>query len=242
MDTKVIGDNNDFDIKVTEICIYTNPLPLLEVINPVLLEIIDNYLPYSHGMEFECVQKDNYDEEVFKQIPNIMAVNVDNSEQRYRIPSGLKGMICLWEICKNMKIHSIVSTESSNHYHTDLTDIWEGMSYEFKIENIKWILEELKTWNTAINYNQINSWYRWNDLQTLEIRIGEPTFDYSVIIKRLIQCANIVRRLKSGITNISQHKLENINRELKLLNEKETIKSPILEHQQQIINTRIIRI
>ena len=242
MDTKVIGDNNNFDIKVTEICIYTNPLPLLEVTNPVLLEIIDNYLPYSHGMEFECVQKDNYDEEVFKQIPNIMAVDVDNNEQRYRIPSRLKGMICLWEICKNMKIHSIVSEESSNHYHTDMSDVWENIDNEYYKSNKEWIQEELKLWGTAKNLSQINNWFYWNSHKTLEIRIGEPTFDYPVIIKRLIQCANIVRRLKSGITNISQHKLENINRELKLLNEKETIKSPILEHQQQIINTRIIRI
>lgn len=192
-----------------EKCIYNNPLPLLQIKHEGLLNLIDSYLPYSIGMEFECVKSRNYDINHFKNIPDIMAIDVDSSEQRYRIPPGLKGLVVLWKVCEALKINSIVDLESSNHYHFDFTDLTpDERGILATKENKNLINEELKKWNTALNYNHISNWTRFfNSLGTLEIRIGEPTFEYSKIVKRLIDGCRISKMLKSQVVK----SLENYN-------------------------------
>lgn len=235
MDAKGI----DNYLNMVEECIYTNPLPLLKITNETVIKHINNYLPYSHGMEFECVQKKTYNVEEFKKIPNILDVNVDSSEQRYRIPAGLKGMICLYNISECLKQNSIVDLDSSNHYHTDFTDIINYKNLA-TTENKEWIIEELKKWETAKDYTYCNNWIRFfNSLGTLEIRIGEPTFEYSVIIKRLIQCDNIARKIKSQIS--PQHVLRELKKKLAKLNIVESDVN-ILKNYESIVNTRVIRV
>tara|TARA_R110000868_G_scaffold156695_2_gene383718 strand:- start:8002 stop:8676 length:675 start_codon:yes stop_codon:yes gene_type:complete len=212
--------------------IYNTPIALSAIKDKKILEAIDSYLPYSCGMEFECSQKEGYDEEIFGRIPDIMEVNIDMYEQRYRIPNGLKGMICLYEICRQMKINSYLALESSNHYHTDLTDIWKEVNTDnFDRDNNNWIIEELTTWGTA--FQQSNGWYKYNYLGTLEIRIGEPTFEYNIIIKRLIQCCDINRKIR----NISKgYNLESITKQLSDMRN-----IPVEEVLPQV-NKRIIRL
>lgn len=242
-------ENVTAKLKQIEEAIYSYPLSLLNITNKSLLDTIDDFLPYSIGMEFECHMKKSYNKKDFDSIPDIMAVNVDSSEQRYRIPSGLKGMVCLYHICNQMKINSMIDPGSSNHYHFDMTDVWDILpSYSdtnpSRQDYINPILEELKTWGTALNYSLINSWYRWNDLQTLEIRIGEPSFDYNVIINRLIQGSNITKRLKAKlISSQNERKIIQLEAELSKLKEQTSIQ--LTEEQiemQRVINNRNIKL
>ena len=236
-------------LKQIEEAIYSYPLSLLNITNQSILNIIDDFLPYSVGMEFECHMKSTYDINNFKNIPDIISVSVDASEQRYRIPSGLKGMICLYNICTQLKINSAIDPGSSNHYHFDMTDVWDLLpnyhdSNPSRQDYINPILEELKTWGTALNYSLINGWYRWNNLQTLEIRIGEPSFEYNVIINRLIQGSNITKRLKAKLTSTqNERKIIQLEAELSKLKEQTSVQ--LTEEQiemQRIINNRNIRL
>jgi hypothetical protein len=225
---------------VLEDCIYNNPTPLLNIKNQYIIDIIDSYLPYSHGMEFECSQQSNYDEESFKKIPNIMEVKVDSYEQRYRIPSGLKGMVCLYDICNLMKDMSINNTESSTHYHTDLTDIWSEINvsgYRQQPKGYDYITESLKEWETAFDYSKTANWWYFNDLGTLEVRIGEPTFDYNIIIKRLMQCSDLCKQIRNIVPN--DYKLKQLQKQLQELNFFDELE--IINQNQEIINNKIIK-
>jgi hypothetical protein len=218
------------------------PLPLLKITSPVVLKAIDNYLPYSVGMEFECYKNPEYREADFTCIPNIMDVNVDDSEQRYRIPPGLKGLICLYRICETLKIYSALDLRSSNHYHTDMSDVWNALMFREDETNFQreWIQEELKKWGTAKELDRIRSWYRFNSLKTLEIRIGEPTFDYKIVVKRLIDCARITKHLKNILAG---NKLDQLTNQLNSLEEppkkkeQKDIKSIIKQRQININET-----
>ncbi len=233
----------DSNIKMIEEAIYKFPLSLNALDNTNLEMIVNDYLPYSMGMEFECYAN-KFNEDKFKKIPDIMDVDGCSSEIRFRIPNGIKGLVCLWHILIEVKKQVKIDLGSSNHYHTDFTDVWSKMSQDFKKAEIKWVLEELKTWGTAVNYDMINSWYRWNTLSTLEIRIGEPSFDYDVIVKRLIQCCDISKRVKFNLLSIEeQQQVRSLTKELELL--KATIIVPKLDSNDEvknIINNRVIKI
>lgn len=250
MDQNIQEKDTD-NIKKIEEAIYKFPHLLDNIKSSKIINAIDNLLPYSHGIEFECLKKPKYNLKHFQNIPHIMDIDTDNMEQRYRIPSGIKGLICLYHICERMREYSIVDLASSNHYHTDMTDVANQThnyykenrnNTEFQEANNNWIIEELKSWETAKNYNnaKIDYWYKYNDIGTLEIRIGEPTFEYEIIVRRLIQCANLVRKLKSNL-DPKKYRLNKLYDELELLKEKKEI---IIEEDdiQKIINQRIIKI
>lgn len=222
-----------------EEAIYKAPLSLLSIKDEKVIKSIDNFLPYSIGMEFECEMKPTYKSIYFENIPNILDVNVDKYEQRYRIPNGLKGLICLDNICNNLREYSILDIGSSNHYHFDMTDVSSitHSSNDFKNNNTNWIIEELITWKSTRSLSQayLGSWYKYNDLGTLEIRVGEPSFDYEVIVKRLIQGSNIVRKLKSIANGNSLYKL---NEDLKKLEQEDSEEVDSEEEINRIINLR----
>lgn len=238
------------DIKLIEEAVFRFPHLLKTITSPSIIKGINNLFPYSHGIEFECFMKDiyaEYYENYFNSIPNIMDVNVDRNEQRYRIPSGLTGLICLYEICENMKKYSIVDLASSNHYHTDMTDVKElthwntnNLNYqEFQNDNECWIIDELKTWNSYRNTSKayLGCWYKYNELGTLEIRIGEPTFEYSIIAKRLMQCSQIVTKLKQNL-DVNQNHINKLKGELESLKEKDIIVQEEESEMERIINQR----
>lgn len=95
-------DKDEILIKLEEM-IYTCPQVLLKFTdkNPRLLEYINDYLPYSVGIEIECNSEFSDDDiyEVFSKIPDIMDISGGDYEVRFRIPNGLKGLICLYNIC-----------------------------------------------------------------------------------------------------------------------------------------------
>ncbi len=242
------GIDNKF--KGIEDLIYLNPLPLLEIKSSLIKEGIDNYLPYSCGIEFECLQKSNYNEFNFSIIPNIMSVQTDSSEQRYRIPNGLKGMICLYDICKLMKEQSLLDLSSSNHYHFDFNDVLnmkDGYMYSnssdfITKENTDYINQELIKWGTVKVIN--SNWMRFfNQLGTLEIRIGEPTFDYDIIIKRLIDGCRISKYLKNlYYSSNEEKKLLRLQLQLNNLNIEEINKSVPINEVKQQLKSRINKI
>lgn len=240
----IFKDENDKKVKIEDL-IYNYPLPLLSIYSKSSLidEGLDNYLPYSVGIEFECFKKDNYSIKAFKDIPYIMDVSIDVNEQRYRIPSGLKGLVCLYTLCNTLKEYSSIDLSSSNHYHSDMVDVWEELPQEKSKFEFNYIIEELKKWETAKNLSKAfyGQWYKFNDLKTLEIRIGEPSFEYSVIVKRIIDCARITKYLKTILLNSNEEgRLSRLQSQLDSLKEDKTVEEQ--KDIKSIINNRSIKL
>lgn len=185
-----------------EEALNTNPLSLLLIKDKKVINQLNNLIPYSSAFEIECMKSEEYNEDSFLSIPDIMDVNNDGSEQRYRIPNGIKGIICLYNISYQLKLNSLLNPLSSIHYHVDCTDCHKEIYLlAYKDENINYVLSELDTWlegETATSRN-IGSWFRYNSIQTMEFRLGEMTFDYRLMLKRLIHCNAIVKKFKDEL-------------------------------------------
>jgi hypothetical protein len=228
--------------KTIQDCINYNPVALLKINSKVLLEKIDDILPYSTGFEIECSPRSKYNRteniahkdleyvKAFKSIENIIDVNCDSSEQRFRIPPGLKGLICLQEISKNLIKYCELNPQSGIHYHIDFTDLYEDLSSDFVKKNSVWILKELEEWNYRGSFNtkdcQFNTgtfWVRFQrDFKTMEIRIGEMTFDYKLLLKRILHANEIARKLKSILGTKEERKERKLNEQLEELKEEPT--------------------
>lgn len=198
--------------KVIELAVNSQPLILLAIKDEELLKYANSFLPYSVGFEIECdLNKDNYDVSHFKSIPNIMAVDIDSTEQRFRIPPGIEGLTCLWHISETLKINSLYNPLSGIHYHIDMTRNWDLLNVDVVKRNNDWLLSQLDDWGyigtfnkrgvTYVDkhYNEFRStlsypWIRFQSrFKTMEIRIGEMTFDYKDIVKRMIAASKLVR-------------------------------------------------
>lgn len=196
-------------IKVIEEMLFTNPLSLLAIRDKQVINQINNLVPYSTGFDIECHEADNYDESCFTNIPDIMDVNNGCGEQRYRIPNGLVGIICLYNICYQLKVNSLLNPLSSIHYHIDCTDCFNEISKLIRDnkENQEYILSELDKWLAKDEIPEVassrkcgfGSWFKLNDLRTIEYRMGEMTFEYGLILKRVIHCNAITKYFKDKV-------------------------------------------
>ena len=187
--------------------IRSNPLALTSVTDPKLLSFINNHLPYSTGIEWECMNKDKYSScyelsNKIRTIPGVMDVDIESTEKRVRIPSGLQGMICLYKVSEVLQDTCALNIQSGIHYHIDMTDVdWKKVTED----DTEWILKSLDKWGYTGHYNSrrvsfCKDWVKLHAMyKTMEIRIGEMTFDYSLLMKRIINCQNIVRLYKSKI-------------------------------------------
>lgn len=251
-----------------------NPLVLLTITDKNIIDKINNLLPYSTGFEIECNKKSDYKDEYFNNIPDILDVNTDSSEQRYRIPNGIKGLICLYNICNQLKKYSLLNSGSGIHYHLDTTDCFEKLQ-QVALDNKEWILEELDTWDlNGCSFKRIiqsrnkgGGYLIFNDLRTFEFRIGEMSFNYEVLLKRILHANDIIKRLKYQIgftiiefENLNKQKIldylklvkynnPKIDKLLALNNEINNLKSnkkqekeEDKENIQEIINNRVIRL
>lgn len=199
--------------------IIQTPDLITELKDPLILKLIDNILPYSVGMEIECDQLDNYNKVEFENIPDIMEVRPDSEEQRFRIPSGKKGIVCLFKLSEVLKQNCLINPLSGIHYQIDMTDCYHLLTQEAINENNDWILEELDTWDykgsynrreCAFKHNSYSVWVAFQDqFKTAEIRIGEMTFEYDLMMKRIIHCSEIIKKLKSIL--ISRYNHVNLN-------------------------------
>lgn len=213
--------------KIVKESVLHYPLQLLELKDKKLIAYAESFLKYDTGFEIECNFKlDNTKDIInsvkrFKEIPNIVHVSCDSMEQRFRIPTGIKGLICLYETCKLLKQESALNVDSGIHYHIDFTkesyknkynEYW-FRSNDFIKSNNDWILKALKSWNYK---GKFNNWVCSKDKTavkfhenygTVEFRIGEMTFDYSLMIKRIIHCQNISTKIKENL--VAYNKIKN---------------------------------
>lgn len=191
VDKKVIGE-----------MLNTNPLSLLAIKDEQVIDKLNSLIPYSSAFEIECDKSEEYNEDCFKNIPDIMAVQNDICEQRYRIPNGLRGIICLYNISYQLKLNSLLNPLSSIHYHVDCTGCYREISQLISNDdNIKYILSELDTWleGEQATGRGIQTWFRPNPLQTIEFRLGEMTFDYRRMLKRIMHCNAMVKKFKDEL-------------------------------------------
>ena len=231
--------------------IYNYPLSLNNLKNEYLIEQASSYLPYSVGFEIECNSKytDNKISEVFSKIPDIMDVSGGNYEVRFRIPKGIKGMICLYNICLKLPQYFTLNIGSGIHYHIDFTDFPEAFNHDFIKKHNDYIIKELIKWKTALDTKSVNAkcylntrgWVQFQSgFKTMEVRIGEMTFDYTTIIKRMIDCNRIAKEIKGDINY--EEKLNKLRNKLKQLNEEEIMEELNYELFRETVKTRTIKI
>lgn len=236
------------EVQSIEDAIYKHPLSLLQITDEKVRRTIDKYLPFSTGFEIECRWIEGLDQEFlrnkFNEIPSLMDIDITDDEQRFRIPPGLNGLICLYNISEKLRQFGHI-TNSGIHYHVDMTDWYftavEG-GPEFIQHNEEWILKELDTWNYTGSYNPRavdrfyggRKWVRFKqETRTCEIRIGEMTFDYQILVKRIIHANKIVRRLKGELFKFKESiRLIRLEKQLKVLEEEE--KKDIIPEQEQL--------
>lgn len=207
----------DIEVLLKE-SIYNAPLTLLNYSDKNAIKYINSLLPYTTGFEIECNQQSSFEIKDFTNIPDIVNVDVDNHEQRYQIPAGVKGFICLYHISNALIKNSELNLGSGIHYHVDATD-WLPKINQLKAiqQNQQWILKELDSWQYKGDFNSRavtsgeHSWLRFSHHNTLEFRLGEMTFDYKLLVKRIIHCNEITKRLKrvSFMTEFQKLQYEN---------------------------------
>lgn len=235
-----------------EEAVYRFPLSLRGIKNEVLINAINNFLPYSTGFEIECFQKEHFDSQAFLKIANIIDVDCDEGEQRFRIPNGIDGLICLYEITKNLKVQSELNEGSGIHYHVDMTDCYDLLTEEFIEEHSEYVLKELESWKYDGTYNakkcefsELRYWTRFkNSTKTMEFRIGEMTFDYNLLVTRIIHCNEIVRYLKEVLYKTpNEMRIKRMALQLAQLNKIPVINSEPDQYQMNsIINNRTIKL
>lgn len=207
---------------------------------PKLRKIAASHLPFSVGIEVECTNLESeppgysirsifsefMNEELSKISPYLTISDLffeksfSRFEQKFRVVSGINGLIAIDLACKFLQKYFIFNEKSGIHYHIDMT----GCSFGHIEDNphifcynparfkpiainpvISSVLESLSSWNykgvynaKGIQYDDKLWWatYREN-YKTLEIRIGEMTFDYSIMSKRAIQGCEIVKKIKT---------------------------------------------
>lgn len=208
----------------------TNPLLLLDIKDRRTIQYAESLLPYSIGLEFECSQLASTDFDTYIKnvnhyltglgrvkdvIPNLMAIGTDSGEQRFRIPKGIKGLVCLWHITLFLKKYYGLNPSSGVHYHIDMSDMksfWYHMMfsgsfrYNFIAKNNSWIIRTLRDWKYKGTFNSMKITYDLKEavkfhstLKTMEVRIGEMTFDYGLLYKRITHSCNIAKKIRKEL-------------------------------------------
>lgn len=185
--------------------IKTNPL-LLDSKDPEVIKVSDYYLPYSTGFEIECEVKAGVTKRDFDYIPNLLDLDINGYEQRFRIKTGIEGLKSLRLISDAMIKYGLFNPGSGIHYHVDCTDVYDSFTVENVDENAHWMYEELETWGYTGEYNKKiihlhnGRWIRFQSgFKTMEFRIGNMAFDYPTLFERIRHANDIVRRFKSAI-------------------------------------------
>lgn len=204
-------------------------IPLaLDVEDKIVQKLALFYFPYSVGFEIETMTSDI---RIFDEIPYLMENKSSVSELRFRIPNGIKGIQCLFNISIYLKKYTELNPDSGIHYHVDCTDVYDLFTFDFINKQSKYILTELDKWEYKGTYNPRlcvfsgnRNWVRFkNSTKTIEIRIGEMTFDYELLFERIRHCNEIVKTLKDAllipvVSKYDKHKANEIvsNRIIKI--------------------------
>ena len=204
-------------------------IPLaLDVEDKIVQKLALFYFPYSVGFEIET---NTQNIRIFDEIPYLIANTSSVNELRFRIPNGIKGIQCLFNISIYLKKYTELNPQSGIHYHIDCTDVYNLFTSDFIDNHSDYILTELDKWKYKGTYNPrlcvfsgSRNWVRFKDtLKTMEIRIGEMTFDYELLFERIRHSSEIVKTLKDKllvpvVTKYDKHKAKEIvsNRIIKI--------------------------
>ena len=204
-------------------------IPLaLDVEDKIVQKLALFYFPYSVGFEIETMTENI---RIFDEIPYLMENSSGSNELRFRIPNGIKGIQCLFNISIYLKKYAELNPDSGIHYHIDCTDVYDLFTPDFINNYSEYILTELDKWEYKGTYNprkcvfsSSRNWVRFKDtLKTMEIRIGEMTFDYELLFERIRHSSEIVKTLKDNllvpvVTKYDKHKAKEIvsNRIIKI--------------------------
>lgn len=172
-----------------------------------VIALADYYLPYSTGFEIECCNQEGVPLEIYEQIEGVIEAPCEADELKFRIPSGIIGIKALYHISQSLRENAMLNPNSGIHYHVDFTDEWNNLSEEEVDKNAGWILAELDTWDYKGFFNKRkcefseNRYYTRfkNSTKTMEFRIGEMTFNYQLLFKRISHVNDIVRRFKNQL-------------------------------------------
>lgn len=183
------------------------PLPLLNY-SEEIKKIADDMLPYTVGMEisingnseFEKTMKEN--SHLFHKIDYLTS-----REPQVCLKTGLDGFIGLWKLCEILKKTCQLNPRAGIHYNVGREP--QRLSQR---RDYSWVLSALDSWNYTGDYNlravnsdrgkdhvwvNLNRCKGWQDDGIAEFRIGEMTFDYELMVKRILHCTNIMRKLLS---------------------------------------------
>lgn len=205
--------------------ISTIPIAL-DINNSDVKKAGDYFLPFSTGFEIECTRNEVYKDyaynNIFNTIQDIIEAPCSQEEQRFRIPNGIKGLNCLYAITLELKQKAELNPLSGIHYHIDCTDFYDKITHKYVSEYSNFLLTELDKWGYKGTYNtrgfscvptaktdkekklQIPSgaWIRFQSgFKTMEFRIGEMTFDYELLFKRIVDCNRLVANFREYCIN-----------------------------------------
>ena len=174
-------------------------------------QYIENLIPFSTGIEIEClhgeaceVLSDRY-KHLFMNDPYQES---DGNDLRGRLHPGSKGLLGLKVLTDTLKKEAHINPKSGIHYHIDCSDVKnfnEFSQFVCEREQSTIILNALGCWNYKGDYNKKEvkagsyneSWVRVQSyFKTIEFRIGEMTFDYEVMSKRIAHAQKLVANLK----------------------------------------------
>lgn len=196
------------------------PLQLLKLKEPKLIAYANSLWPRDVGIEVETMMQEYDSNEVFQHIPKLIEDESSTSELRFRLPSGIDGIISLYQLSQWLIKTQKLNPKSGIHYHIDMTDsiYWDKFDEncsEFTKHFLKkqeWLLKELDKWGYSGHFNtrEISTTKRWVRLHkwyhTMEFRIGEMTFDYELLLKRILHCQRLCKMFDNVV---KQHKISN---------------------------------
>jgi hypothetical protein len=200
--------------------ILANTPLALDATDPDVIEVGNFFLPRSTGFEMEFDNDGELTKSMFDGV-NLLDLDINNAEQRFRIPSGIEGLKALYQISMILKQNALFSDYSGIHYHIDCTDFFSKITrYYISLEQ-EWLLKELDSWDykgkynsRGISYNTLftkhikdyevsilsGSWIRFKDyLKTMEFRIGNMTFEYKTLFERITHANHIVEKFKYNV-------------------------------------------
>lgn len=217
---------------------------------------LDLLLPYSVGIEVETEPNKGVDTTILadkfkKENPLVMYIHFDNYEQKIRIPTGLEGAKCLYNFCNYLFEYYSFNISSGIHYHIDFSEVEDFISEDEAKENASWMLNELDKWGYEGTYNKRRvchdvkgAWINFRSwLKTMEIRIGNMTFDYATHITRILHAQEIAFRLKNTLKlSESQKRLVSLRAQLRELSSEEERHIISNNDANNIIKNRIVKL
>lgn len=165
-------------------------------------------------------------ESVYILCRNINAVDISchldgddgGHENKVRIRAGVDGAITLWKFLNLLKERTRFNDKGCIHYHVGIRDFYTYIPSQVRYGNsnttewakfqrlIEPILQELDTWGyqEEISGSQRRriSECKWSYVRihpghyTAEFRIGEPSYDYQTVMKRVIHIHQLVKKMR----------------------------------------------